>query len=166
MASFHQRYATLERNKGAFLWKNANRKPLTLRRDRGASLKYWNLLSHIWSQIPVLPFPPVATGVSPAICRWHQAGQYLNFKDAPNFMKSGIQIIFWTRNTMESFIFDENQFLIPKKRFLYFRPNKRMATCWPPVTVVGPVWVSIIFYYQGWLLVQRASLGDFPFLRS
>ena len=168
--SLYRSFLTLRRDRGGQVappWTNILKYSKSARRRRAKfSFSYWNLLLHILPQIPVLSVPPVATGVSPAICGWLPAGQYLNLKNAPNLMKIGTQIIFGTRNTMELFIFDKNQFLIPKKRFLYFRPNKRMATCRPPVTVVGPVWVSIIFYYQGWLLVQRASLGDFPFLRS
>ena len=53
-----------------------------------------------------------------------------------------------------------------KMEILCFRYNKGMVTCWPPVIAIGPIWVSIIFYHQGQLLVQRGSLSDFPFLRS
>ena len=134
------------------------------RRRANFFFSYCYLFSHILPQIPVLALPPVATGVSPAICRWRPAGQYLNFKDAPNFMKIGTQIVFWTRNTMEPLIFDENHFLIPKKRFLYFRPKKRMATChccWAGMGVNRLLLLRLITGPK-----SNCNLGDFSFLRS
>ena len=98
---------------------------------------------------------PLAGGVK-------RAGQYLNFKDAPNFMKIGTQIVFWTRNTMEPLIFDENHFLIPKKRFLYFRPKKRMATCHCCWAGMGVNRLLLLRLITG----PKSNLGDFPFLRS
>ena len=53
-----------------------------------------------------------------------------------------------------------------KMEILCFRYNKGMVTCWPPVIAIGPLWMSIIFYHQGQLLVQRRSQDGFPFLRS
>ena len=47
------------------------------------------------------------------------ANQYLNFKETPNFMKIGSQLIFMGRITMEPLIFNESIFEPPKAIFIF-----------------------------------------------
>ena len=121
---------------------------------------------HIVTLIPVLHVPRVATSWSPVICRWQSARQYLKLKDAQNFMKIGTQIIFWARNTMKPFIFDEIQFWAPKHDFRIFSLRKE----WPPaghlLLMLGQYGcrsssISKVYYWS-----KGGSVGDSTDLES
>ena len=106
----------------------------------------FQLLIYSLTPFTANPSPAGATGGHWLVTgHWQVAAIQPIFK-FERYSKFQDQRLLFGRETRwkHSFLMKFN-FSAPKKRFLHYRPDKWRTTCWPPVNVVGPVWVSIIF---------------------